>query len=116
MGPWAEARPIAALVPGQVLEGKYKVLREIGRGAIGVVYEAAHMALGRRVALKTLIAETGPDPDLTARFEREARAASAIGHPHIVDVFDLGRTPEGVLFMPWSSWTVGRSRPCPRRR
>jgi serine/threonine protein kinase len=99
MGPWAEARPIAALVPGQVLEGKYKVLREIGRGAIGVVYEAAHMALGRRVALKTLIAETGPDPDLTARFEREARAASAIGHPHIVDVFDLGRTPEGVLFM-----------------
>jgi serine/threonine-protein kinase len=66
---------------------------------MGVVYEASHMALGRRVALKTLIAKTGPDPDLTARFEREARAASAIGHPHIVDVFDLGRTPGGVLFM-----------------
>ena len=57
------------------------------------------MALGRRVAVKTLLGETGDDPQLAARFEREARAASAIGHPHIVDVFDLGRTPEGLLFM-----------------
>ena len=66
---------------------------------MGVVHEALHMALGRRVAVKTLLAETGNDPQLAARFEREARAASAIGHPHIIDVFDLGRTPEGLLFM-----------------
>ena len=90
---------MAALLPGQILEGKYKIVREIGRGAMGVVHEALHMALGRRVAVKTLLAETSHDPELAARFEREARAASAIGHPHIVDVFDLGRTPEGVLFM-----------------
>ena len=90
---------LPSLAPGQILEGKYKIVRELGRGAMGVVHEALHMALGRRVAVKTLLAETGPDPDLVARFEREARAASAIGHPHIVDVFDLGRTPEGVLFM-----------------
>jgi len=99
LGPWASEQPLPSLAPGQILEGKYKIVRELGRGAMGVVHEALHMALGRRVAIKTLLAETGPDPDLVARFEREARAASAIGHPHIVDVFDLGRTPEGVLFM-----------------
>jgi len=99
LGPWAEQQTLVSLSPGQILEGKYQVVREIGRGAMGVVHEALHVALGRRVAIKTLLAETGRDPDLVARFEREARAASAIGHPHIVDVFDLGRTPEGVLFM-----------------
>jgi serine/threonine protein kinase len=90
---------MASLSPGQILEGKYLIVREIGRSAMGVVHEALHMALGRRVAVKTLLARIGLDPELAARFEREARAASAIGHPHIVDVFDLGRTPAGVLFM-----------------
>ncbi len=90
---------VAALAPGQVLDGKYRVLREIGSGAMGIVYEAVHVALGRRVAIKTLRANTSEDPDLVSRFEREARAASAIGHPHIVDVFDLGRTADGALFM-----------------
>jgi serine/threonine-protein kinase len=66
---------------------------------MGVVYEALHVSLGRRVAVKTLIEGTGADVELGARFEREARAASAIGHPHIIDVFDLGRTQDGLLFM-----------------
>ena len=88
-----------ALAPGELLEGKYKIAHELGRGAMGVVYEALHISLGRRVAVKTLIEGTGSDPELGARFEREARAASAIGHPHIIDVFDLGRTKDGLLFM-----------------
>ena len=93
--------PLAAtsLALGQTLEGKYKIIREIGRGAMGVVYEGLHIALDRRVAVKTLRQEMSNDADLAARFEREARAASAIGHPHIIDVFDLGRTPGGLLFM-----------------
>jgi serine/threonine protein kinase len=90
---------LAALAPGQVLDGKYRILREIGSGAMGIVYEAVHVALGRRVAVKALRADTLADSDLVSRFEREARAASAIGHPHIVDVFDLGRTADGALFM-----------------
>jgi tRNA A-37 threonylcarbamoyl transferase component Bud32 len=91
--------PSAALTVGQTLDGKYKIVREIGRGAMGVVYEGLHIALDRRVAVKTLRQEMGNDADLATRFEREARAASAIGHPHIIDVFDLGRTPDGLLFM-----------------
>ncbi len=66
---------------------------------MGVVYEGLHIALDRRVAVKTLRQEMSNDADLANRFEREARAASAIGHPHIIDVFDLGRTPDGLLFM-----------------
>ena len=94
----AAKRP-GSLSPGDVLDGKYQITREIGRGAMGVVYEAMHMALGRRVAVKTLLEEMSANAQLGERFEREARAASAIGHPHIVDVFDLGRTQDGLLFM-----------------
>ena len=88
-----------ALSPGDLLDGKYQITREIGRGAMGVVYEALHVALGRRVAVKTLLEELSANVQLGERFQREARAASAIGHPHIVDVFDLGRTQDGLLFM-----------------
>ena len=95
----AAPAPSAALTIGQSLDGKYKIIREIGRGAMGVVYEGLHVALDRRVAVKTLRQEMSNDADLATRFEREARAASAIGHPHIIDVFDLGRTPDGLLFM-----------------
>jgi tRNA A-37 threonylcarbamoyl transferase component Bud32/predicted RNA-binding Zn ribbon-like protein len=91
--------PSAGLTIGQALDGKYKIIREIGRGAMGVVYEGLHIALDRRVAVKTLRHEMSNDADLATRFQREARAASAIGHPHIIDVFDLGRTPDGLLFM-----------------
>jgi serine/threonine protein kinase len=66
---------------------------------MGVVYEATHIALGRKVAVKTLLEDVRADAQMGERFEREARAASAIGHPNIIDVFDLGRTQDGVLFM-----------------
>jgi serine/threonine-protein kinase len=94
-----DAEIAGVLQPGQLLDGKYKVVGELGRGAMGVVYRGVHAALDRPVAIKTLRHEFSNDSDLASRFEREARAASAIGHPHIIDVFDLGRTPEGLLFM-----------------
>ena len=96
--PLCPVRP-GKLAPNTVLDGKYQIVREVGRGAMGVVYEAMHIALGRKVAVKTLLEDVRADAQMGERFEREARAASAIGHPNIVDVFDLGRTQDGVLFM-----------------
>ncbi len=70
--------------------GAYTLLHEIGRGAAGVVYEAVHRKLGRKVALKVL--RTGIDTDDTARkrFEREAQALAQVRHDHIVEIYEFG--------------------------
>jgi serine/threonine protein kinase len=76
--------------------GDYLLLREIGRGGMGVVYEAEQVSLGRRVAIKLLPAYAS-SPDLAARFEREARTAGRLHHTNIVPVFGVGRDG-GTLF------------------
>ena len=70
--------------------GDFRVLREAGRGGMGVVYEAEQESLGRRVALKVLAAHAIPDPAQVRRFEREARAAAQLHHTNIVPVFGVG--------------------------
>ena len=80
----------AALATGQTRLGDYRILREIGRGGMGIVYEAEQESLGRRVALKVLVPHVLLDAKHIKRFHREARAAAQLHHTNIVPVFGVG--------------------------
>jgi serine/threonine-protein kinase len=75
---------------GKVMEGKYKILRVLGEGGMGVVYEANHTLIGRRLAVKVLHPDVSTMDDLVERFYNEARTAAAIGHEHIIEITDMG--------------------------
>jgi serine/threonine protein kinase len=83
---------------GSEVDGRYRVIELIGEGGMGKVYLAEHVEIGKRVALKVLHPSYSRMPDLVERFRREARAASKIGHPNIVDVTDSGTTADGSVY------------------
>jgi serine/threonine protein kinase/TolA-binding protein len=83
---------------GAEIDGRYRVIELIGEGGMGKVYLAEHVEIGKRVALKVLHPSYSRMPDLVERFRREARAASKIGHPNIVDVTDSGTTADGSVY------------------
>jgi serine/threonine protein kinase/formylglycine-generating enzyme required for sulfatase activity len=84
-----QKRQAAAAVPLQQL-GDYQILREIGRGGMGVVYEAQQLSLGRHVAIKVLPSHARLEPRHLGRFEREARSAAKLHHTNIVPVYGVG--------------------------
>jgi hypothetical protein len=77
---------------------RYRICRELGRGSSSIVYEAEHVELGRRVALKVLDAERTHSRDFTVRFRREARALSRLHHPNLVRVYDFGQSADGRMY------------------
>lgn len=87
----AEAAGDALL--GLVIAGRYHIERHLGAGGMGAVYLGTHITLGKKVAIKVIAARLGADPAIAQRFVQEARAASAIGHEHIVQITDFGSLP-----------------------
>jgi WD40 repeat protein len=115
------SRATVALTPPPQL-GRFRIVRELGRGGFGVVYLAADLLLHRQVALKVPRPEALFAPELRERFLREARAAAGLSHPNIVPVFDSGEVgalwylvsaycPGGNL----AAYLRGRSQPLPVR-
>ncbi len=84
---------------GAVLADRWKLVRPIGAGGMGVVYEALHTTLGKRCAVKVLREQVSRDADVVQRFQREAQSASRIGHENIIEIIDFGLTPGGASYM-----------------
>jgi len=88
-----------AVKAGDTLEGRYRIIKTVGEGGMGTVYLAEHMLIKRKVAIKILRAELATDTQVVERFMNEAKAAGAIGHPHIVESTDMGFTRDEVPFI-----------------
>jgi serine/threonine protein kinase len=98
LAPTAAPPAGAREIIGSYLDDRYLVKRLIGEGGMGLVYEAEHVEIGRRVAVKVLHAMYTRQPEVVARFRAEARAATRIGHPHIIEVLDSGTTVDGAVY------------------
>ncbi|MDF3065205.1 MAG: Serine/threonine protein kinase [Polyangiaceae bacterium] len=82
-----------------ILDGKYALIRQLGSGGTGTVYEAENLIVGKKVAIKVMKAEAFAEPNSQERFVTEARAAARISHANVVDIHDLGVTKQGVPYL-----------------
>ncbi|MEO7732449.1 MAG: protein kinase, partial [Kofleriaceae bacterium] len=93
----AESVPTDRLI-GQILADRYEILNRLGEGAMGVVYKARHVKVGRAFAVKVLHARLLTEPKVAQRFEREAELAGRLRHPNVVGVVDVGEL-DGMHYM-----------------
>ncbi len=99
MTPSQTANDVAPERLGEVLAGKYRIVRLLGEGGMGRVYEAEHTSVGRRFAVKLLRPHLAANEQALARFRREARAAGALENEHIAAVLDFDTAPDGTPFL-----------------
>ncbi len=106
--PQASRAPLHSTLPprapqrdlfGKTIGGKYVVRSVLGEGGMGTVFEAEHLTIGRSVAVKVLHPSQARKKDAVRRFHQEARAAGAIGHPNICEVYDLGTLDDGSPYL-----------------
>ncbi|MSP60547.1 MAG: serine/threonine protein kinase [Myxococcales bacterium] len=95
----AEAGSGKSGLVGTVIADRYRIERKIGEGGMGEVFEASHIYIDKKFALKLLRPEIISNPEAVARFHQEARSAASIGHDNIVDVEDFGRLPDGSVYL-----------------
>jgi serine/threonine protein kinase len=84
---------------GMVVDGRYRLEDTLGRGGMGLVFRATHVGLRRQVAVKILHPSLAASPDVRSRFEREALAVGKVDHPNCVATYDVGRLPDGSLYL-----------------
>ncbi len=83
----------------RVLSERYRILKKLGEGGMGVVYLAEHVVIEKKIALKVLFPDLTRRSDLVQRFLQEAKSASRIGHENVIDITDFGQSPEGYVFI-----------------
>jgi serine/threonine protein kinase len=91
--------PVSDSLLNEILDSRYRIIRVLGSGGMGKVYAAEHLITGKRYAIKVLNPNLADDEEARRRFAREAKAISAIEHPHIVELYDYGQTAHGVPFL-----------------
>jgi hypothetical protein len=105
-GPSAPVTPVEAVAAsatdpfiGRIIDDRYRIIERLGEGGMGAVYVAEHLKLRKQVAVKTILAEFASNPQIEARFAREALATAQLDHPHVASALDFGHFPDGGAYL-----------------